>query len=163
MPPSTRLKQRSTLFPALSARAPAMRGVDMWDVEDGVVASPRSARVLPGNFVDHPPSRRGENGSSRERMMESLQRWPATATHPVAVEAGRSPRVRAADFKPRFLRRMEQRIDEAEATDADSSELSETAMELYRHAFERLVEEFRTYGPVLSRIKAAYERHLQQR
>ena len=140
-----------------------MRGVDLWDVEDGVVASPRSARVLPGDFVAHPPSRRGENGSSRERMMESLQRWPATATHPVAVEAGRSPRVRAADFKPRFLRRMEQRIDEAEATDADSSELSETAMELYRHAFERLVEEFRTYGPVLSRIKAAYERHLQQR
>eukprot|EP01043_Picozoa_sp_COSAG02_P064070 COSAG02_NODE_9260_length_2275_cov_60.164062_1_plen_752_part_01 len=166
MPTTTRAKHRSTLFPALSG-TPRMRDVDLWDAEDAVVGgSARSVDVVPGDFVARPPAGLGESqsarGGSRERMMVSLQRWPAAATHPVAAEAGPSPRVSAGDFKPRFLRRMEQRIDEAEAIVVDSNELSEPAMELYRHTFQRLIEEFRTYGPVLSRIKAAYERKLQQ-
>ena len=166
MPTTTRAKHRSTLFPALSG-TPRMRDVDLWDAEDGVVGgSARSVGVVPGDFVARPPAGLGESqsarGGSRERMMVSLQRWPAAANHSMAAEAGPSPRVSAADFKPRFLRRMEQRIDEAEAIVADGSELSEPAMELYRHTFQRLIEEFRTYGPVLSRIKAAYERKLQQ-
>lgn len=172
MPSTTRSKQRSTLFPALSARAPSMRDVDLWNVDDGLAGSARSGTV-PGDFIAHPPERPVANhqlgehlagrGGSRERMMVSLQRWPAAPTHPVAADSAPSPRVGPADFKPRFLRRMEERIAEAEAIDGDDTVLSEAAMELYRHAFERLIEEFRTYGPVLSRIKAAYERHQQQR
>jgi hypothetical protein len=163
------MPRRSTLFPVLSARAPSMRDVDLWDAPSDGLLPGAGERTVPGDFVAHPPKQLGGSpagrGGSRERMMVSLQRWPAAATQPgaAAAEAVPSPRVGAADFKPRFLRRVEERLDEAEAMDGDGSvELSETAMELYRHTFDRLIEEFRTYGPALSRIKSAYERSLQQ-
>ena len=96
----------------------------------------------------------------RERMLVSLQRWPAAA-QPPPQPAPPGGAQAAEAFKPRFLRRLEERLDAAQPEDA-GAELSPLAMEVYQHTFERLIEEFRTYGPLLSRIKAAYDRRLQQ-
>lgn len=161
-------RSSSSIFPMLSSSARggggggsmarSMRDLDLWGGGGGLAAE-RS--VGPGDFVAHPPPQHGGSGS-RERMMVSLQRWPAAAQADAAAPLSGHGQAAGADFKPRFLRRVEERLDEAEAEDGGMAELSEPAMDLYRHTFERLIEEFRTYGPPLSRIKAAYDRNEQQ-
>ena len=140
------------MFPAISARAPSAREVKLWDGP----RPPTAPKADPGDFVLPDPST--PRRSSTFKGNTNLQSWPANTRSESRVPT-----------KPRFLAMLEDWLGKslADAAGMDQPEaalgegaVSDAAMEVYDHVFDRLLGEFTTYGPILARIKAAYDGQL---
>jgi hypothetical protein len=122
----------------------------------------------------HDP-RQSSKLAAHELAISRAGRWPAaTAAEP----GGSTYKQQRLPSKPRFLRGLEDLLDEClvaakstadEGGDGEAQEVAgaggagvdPASMEVYQHVFTRLIEEFRTYGPLLARIKAAYEENAE--
>ena len=92
----------------------------------------------------------------------ALDTWPAHATSHSAGARGRNQQVavyEAADPpKPRFLEQLEAFLaKELKSLGVSEVHPSELRLQAHREVFEYLIEDFKTYKPLLSAIKNEYE------
>ena len=94
----------------------------------------------------------------------NLDTWPAHSEGPAPPAIGTETLQRNAEFlpkgnyKPKFLGQLESFLKkELRALGCTESKPSEKRLQAFREVFEYLIEDFKTYRPLLSAIKNEYE------
>jgi hypothetical protein len=166
------------LFPALKTRAPTTmeyilqnasknstnsltdRGV--YGTGSRFVRPDSFPHPMPGDFVAS-----GLMGNTGDvELGSTIEKWPVAPVHRREIEGrGKSqlrpqpPPGKPLPDAPRFLKAIETKLD---ADLAASTGEDDTVFEVWEHGFHRLIDNFRTYGPLLTRIKAAYDGRSQR-
>ncbi|KAK7160195.1 hypothetical protein R3I93_007981 [Phoxinus phoxinus] len=86
-----------------------------------------------------------------------LSSWPADAAYQI-VQKPKEKILHGSLAKPRFLEQLECHLKrELEALDTHSPKVQELRLQVYQEVFGYLIEEFKTYKPILSAIKNEYD------
>lgn len=86
-----------------------------------------------------------------------LSPWPAEVTNQI-VQKPREKIHHGSLAKPRFLEQLECHLKrELEALDTGGPKVQELRLQVYQEVFGYLIDEFKTYKPVLSAIKNEYD------
>ncbi|KAG1944736.1 translin-associated factor X-interacting protein [Pimephales promelas] len=86
-----------------------------------------------------------------------LSSSPAEATNQI-VQKPKEKILHGSLAKPRFLEQLEGHLKrELEALDTHSPKVQELRLQVYQEVFGYLIEEFKTYKPILSAIKNEYD------
>ncbi|XP_077104903.1 translin-associated factor X-interacting protein 1 isoform X2 [Siphateles boraxobius] len=86
-----------------------------------------------------------------------LSSWPADATYQI-VQKPKKKILHGSLAKPRFLEQLQCHLKrELEALDTHSPKVQELRLQVYQEVFGYLIEEFKTYKPILSAIKNEYD------
>ncbi|XP_050991549.1 translin-associated factor X-interacting protein 1 isoform X2 [Labeo rohita] len=105
------------------------------------------------------------NGISRSKLIKNnageisvnLSSWPAEVTNQT-VSKPREIKHQGSLTKPRFLEQLESHLKrELEALDAHGGKVQELRLQIFQEVFGYLIEEFKTYKPLLSVIKNEYD------
>ncbi|XP_051726009.1 translin-associated factor X-interacting protein 1 isoform X2 [Ctenopharyngodon idella] len=106
-----------------------------------------TGRISKSKFIK---TKRGETSSD-------FSPWPAEVTYQI-VQKPRKKIHHGSLAKPRFLEQLECHLKrELEALDTHGPKVQELRLQVYQEVFGYLIEEFKTYKPILSAIKNEYD------
>lgn len=139
---------------------PIGRSLVLSNPNQQLVAHPTAYKVS-GSKHFLPPKERLNPG--QDTCTGTIETWPAHASKSVSNTSilfrGKAPKNRTP--KPKFLSGLEAYAKrELYILKCEGDEPSELRLQAFREVFEYLIDDFKTYKPLLSQIKNEYEKNL---